>query len=76
MKAITLFAAILALSACANSATLADKAELSAAPTVKEACGMKPAGRVRSFRSTRLVLYRACKAKAEAAIATNASAAD
>jgi hypothetical protein len=76
MKAITLFAAILALSACANSASLANEAELSAAPTVREACGMKPAGRVRSFRSTRLVLYRACKAKAEAAIATSAGATD
>lgn len=76
MKAITLFAAILALSACANSASLAKEAELSATPTVKEACGMKPAGRVRSFRSTRLVLYRACKAKAEAAIAANAGATD
>jgi hypothetical protein len=68
MKAILSSAALLALSACATT-TIPQQPETHA-PTVdaQASCGPRPAGRMRSHRSARLVLYRACKARENAAL--------
>ena len=71
MRAITFFAAILALTACASSAGPANPGKASEVVQTTKACGPRPTGRVRSFRSSRLVLYRSCKARAASAIAEN-----
>ncbi|KJS28052.1 MAG: hypothetical protein VR75_00775 [Hyphomonadaceae bacterium BRH_c29] len=76
MKPIILFAAILALTACASSAGPTKPVKASEIVQTTKACGPRPAGRVRSFRASRLVLYRSCKARAASAIAEHETGAN
>jgi hypothetical protein len=70
MKTILSVAALLALSACATTAIPQQPEAQAATADAQVNCGPRPAGRMRSHRSARLVLYRACKVREDAALST------
>lgn len=68
MKIILSSAALLALSACASTALAPQPETQTVTADAQASCGPRPAGRMRSHRSARLMLYRACKARENPAL--------
>lgn len=64
MKTTLLTAALLALAGCTSTPPLADPEQQAAAGIIADDCGKQPVRTLMSSRSPRLVIYRACKARA------------